>query len=231
MAIGSRYSRERRKRRGQFLLRVAKWLLLLCVLLGLGAAAYRGGLELARLDVRELESRLDEVATEARGLHQRNATLESDLRQAREAIAAHQQRYQRDVPTGDAAALYALAQQRVAAGIPPARIEQVLRDAGPVHRCEARGSSRRFAIAYGPRVPDNAGIELLDGLVRVVVSAPDTATDLARTANVVVSLPGAEPRSLTGLPQRLPIALGNAELTLNVVSEIRGFATATLTGC
>ena len=88
MAIGSRYSRERRRRRGQLLLRVAKWLAVLGVLLGLGVAAYRTGLELASTEVRRLETRLDEVATEARDYQMRNARLDSELRQAREANLA-----------------------------------------------------------------------------------------------------------------------------------------------
>lgn len=231
MAIGSRFSRERRRRRGQFALRVAKWLVVLGIFLGLGIAAYRSGLELARTEVTALERRLDEVATEARDYQMRNARLETDLRQAREANAALQQRYDRDVPKGDAAALFSLAQQRIAAGIPRERVAQVLRDAAPVRRCEGRGQSRRFAVAYGPRAPENAGFELLDGLVRVMVSAPNQTDDLARAATVAVTVAGADPVTLSGLPQRHPVVLGNAEMTLNVTSEIRGFATVSLTTC
>lgn len=231
MAIGSRFSRERRRRRGEFLLRVTKWLVVLGIFLGLGVAAYRSGLELARSEVTALERRLDEVATEARDYQMRNSRLDSDLRQAREANVALQRRYERDVPTGDAAALFSLAQQRIASGLPRGRVEQVLRDAAPVRRCEGRGQSRRFAVAYGARVPEDAGITLLDGLVRVVVSAPNQADDLARAASVSVTVAGADPVVLTGLPQRHPVVLGNAEMTLNVTSEIRGFATASLTTC
>jgi len=231
MAIGSRFSRERRRRRGEFLLRVTKWLVVLGIFLGLGVAAYRSGLELARSEVTALERRLDEVATEARDYQMRNSRLDSDLRQAREANVALQRRYERDVPTGDAAALFSLAQQRIASGLPRGRVEQVLRDAAPVRRCEGRGQSRRFAVAYGARAPEDAGITLLDGLVRVVVSAPNQADDLARAASVSVTVAGADPVVLTGLPQRHPVVLGNAEMTLNVTSEIRGFATASLTTC
>lgn len=231
MAIGSRFSRERRRRRGEFLLRVTKWLVVLGIFLGLGVAAYRSGLELARSEVTALERRLDEVATEARDYQMRNSRLDSDLRQAREANVALQRRYERDVPTGDAAALFSLAQQRIASGLPRGRVEQVLRDAAPVRRCEGRGQSRRFAVAYGARAPEDAGITLLDGLVRVVVSAPNQTDDLARAASVSVTVAGADPVVLTGLPQRHPVVLGNAEMTLNVTSEIRGFATASLTTC
>ncbi len=232
MAIGSKRSRERRKRRGQVLLRLAKWLIMLAVFVGLGIWSYQSGLELARSEVTSLEARLDEVATEARTLHVRNAQLVGELRQSREANAALQRRYDQDVPAGDAAALFSLAQRRIADGLPRARVEQVLRDAQPVSRCEGRGATRRFAIAYGPRVPESGGIELMDGMVRVVVSAPSTADDLARTASVVVNVAGQAPVTLTGLPQRHPVVLGNAELVLTVApSDVRGFASAGITTC
>lgn len=231
MSIGTRRNRERRRRTGQIALRVAKWVFMLAVFVGLGFWAYQSGLDLARSEVIVLEQRLDTVSADARAAHARNAQLDGELRQAREGMAALQRRYDRDVPAGEAAALFALAQQRIGAGVPRDRIEQIMRDAGPVRRCEGRATGRRFAVAYGPRVPDNAGIELLDGLVRVVVSAPNQTDDLTRAATVVVTVAGQEPVTLTGLPHRQPVTLGNAELVLNVTSEIRGFATAALTTC
>jgi hypothetical protein len=231
MAIGSRMSRERRRRRGAFALRAAKWLVALGILAGLGVVAYQSGLELAGEEVTRLNTRLDEVATEARELQLRQSRLEAELRQARDAHAALLRRYERDVPSGASAAVFALAQNRIAEGIPRERIEQLLRDAGPLRRCEARGTARRFAIVYGPRIPEAAGIELAEGLVRVVVSTAAQTDDIARTAQVVVTVAGQEPVTFTGLPQRQVVTLGNAELALTVLSEIRGFATASLTNC
>ncbi|CAH0302058.1 hypothetical protein [Roseomonas sp. CECT 9278] len=224
-------SRERRRRRGQLMLRVTKWLVALGIFAALGVVAYQSGLELAGTEVTRLETRLDEVATEARDLHLRNSRLEADLRQAREANVALQRRYDRDVPSGASAAVFSLAQQRIGAGIPRERIEQVLRDAGPVRTCDARGTSRRFSIVYGTRIPDSAGVELAEGLVRVVVSTATQADEVNRTAQVVVTVAGQDPRTFTGLPQRQVVTLGNAELALSVTSEIRGFATAALTNC
>ena len=231
MSIGSRRSRERRRRTGQIVLRTAKWLFMLAVFVGLGFWSYQSGLDLARAEVTVLEQRLETLGADARATYARNAQLEGELRQAREDMAALQRRYERDVPTGNAAALFALAQGRIAAGVPRDRVAQLLRDAGPVQQCTARATSRRFAVAYGARIPDNAGIDLLDGLVRVVVSAPNQTDDLTRAANVVITVTGQDPVTLTGLPQRHAVVLGNAELTLNVTSEIRGFATAALSTC
>lgn len=231
MAIGSRRNRERRRRNAQLAVRTAKWLIALGILAGLGFWSYRTGLDLARAEVTGLERRIDTQAQEIRDLNARNAALEGELRQARADMAALQARYRRDVPAGDSAAIFSLAQARIAAGVPRERMEQVMRDAGPLRRCDARGTSRRFAIAYGARVPENAGIELAEGLVRVVVSSANQTDDIARTANVVVTVVGQESQSFTGLPQRQVVVLGNAELALSVTSEIRGFATASLSSC
>ena len=231
MSIGSRRSRERRRRTGQIVLRVAKWLFMLAVFVGLGFYAYKSGLDLARAEVTVLERRLETQGADVRATHARNAQLDGELRQARADMAALQRRYERDVPTGDAAALFSLAQARIAAGVPRERVAQLLRDAGPVQQCTGRPTSRRFAVAYGPRIPDNAGIELLDGLVRVVMSAPNQSDDLTTAATVVITVAGQEPVTLTGLPHRHQVVLGNAELTLNVTSELRGFGTAAISTC
>ncbi|MBR0651480.1 hypothetical protein GXW78_17555 [Roseomonas terrae] len=204
---------------------------MLAIFVGLGFWSYQGGLDLARSEVTALERRLDTLSSESRATYARNTQLEGELRQSREDNTGLQRRYERDVPTGDAAALFSLAQARIAAGVPRDRVAQLMRDAGPVQRCEGRATSRRFAVAYGPRLPDNAGIELLEGLIRVVVSAPNQTDDLTRAATVVISVVGQDPVTLTGLPQRHAITLGNAELALSVTSEIRGFATASLSSC
>ena len=231
MSIGSRRSRERRRRTGQIVLRLAKWLFVLAVLVGLGFWSYQSGLDLARAEVTVLERRLETQGTDLRATYARNTQLDGELRQARADMAALQRRYERDVPTGDAAALFALAQARIAAGVPRERVAQLLRDAGPVQQCNGRAASRRFTVAYGARIPDNAGIELLDGLVRVVMSAPNQTDDLARAASVVITVAGQDPVTLTGLPQQHKVVLGNAELTLNVTSELRGFGTAAISTC
>lgn len=204
---------------------------MLAIFVGLGFYAYQSGLDLARSEVTVLEQRLETQGTDLRATYARNAQLDGELRQARADMAALQRRYERDVPTGDAAALFSLAQSRIAAGVPRERVAQLLRDAGPVRQCTGRATSRRFAVAYGPRVPDNAGIELLDGLVRVVMSAPNQTDDLASAASVVITVTGQDPVTLTGLPQRHQVVLGNAELTLNVTSELRGFGTAAISTC
>ena len=142
MSIGSRRSRERRRRTGQLALRVAKWLFMLAIFVGLGFWSYQGGLDLARSEVTVLEQRLERLSADTRTTYARNTQLEGELRQAREDNVALQRRYDRDVPKGDAAQLFALAQARIAAGVPRERIEQIMRDAGPVRRCEgAAGAS------------------------------------------------------------------------------------------
>lgn len=231
MSIGGRRIRERRRRAARVFLGVAKWLAVLAVFVGLGYWSYESGLDLARAEVTELEARLETLGADARALRAANGRLEGELARARQDTATLQRRYDRDVPAGDAAALFRLAQERIAAGLSPDRAAQILRDAAPLRRCEGRGTNRRFAINYGPRMPDDAGISLLEGLVRVAVGVPAPNDDPARAATVVISVAGQDPQSLTGLPQRQALALGNVELTIAVTSDVRGFATVNLSTC
>lgn len=229
MTIGTRRSRDRRRRTGRALLRAGQWLGVLAIFGGLGYWSYQSGLDLARTEVTDLEERLDRLGADARGLRATNARLEDELRLARQEIGNLQRRYERDVPAGDAATLFRLAQQRVASGLPMERVQQVLRDAGPVRRCEGRGQNRRIQIITGP-IPDEGGLALLDGLVRVAVGvAPNE--DATRAASVVVTVAGQERQTFTGLPQRQVVTLGNVELALSVTSELRGFATVSITNC
>lgn len=230
MTIGTRRNRDRRRRTGRALLRAGQWLGVLAIFGGLGYWSYQSGLDLARTEVTDLEERLDRLGADARGLRATNARLEDELRLARQEIGNLQRRYERDVPAGDAASLYRLAQQRIASGLSVDRVQQVMRDAGPVRRCEGRGQSRRFQIINGP-IPDEAGIVLLDGLVRVAVGVAAPNEDPARAASVVVTVAGQERQTFTGLPQRQVVTLGNVELALSVTSELRGFATVAITNC
>lgn len=230
MAIGTRRNRDRRRRTARFFLRTGQWLGALAIFGGLGYWSYQSGLDLARTEVTDLEQRLDRLGADARGLRATNVRLEDELRLARQEIGNLQRRYERDVPAGEAAALYRLAQQRIASGLPAERVQQVMRDAGQVRRCEGRGQSRRFQIITGA-IPDDAGIALLDGLVRVAVGVPGPGEDPARAANVVVTVAGQERQTHTGLPQRQVVTLGNVELALSVTSEVRGFATVAISTC
>ena len=70
-------------------------------------------------------------------------------------------------------------------------------------------------------------------MLRITIAMPAGAEDVARLANVsVITAWNGRTETLTGLPQRLNVALGNLDMELNITaSEIRGFAQAALATC
>jgi hypothetical protein len=109
----------------------------------------------------------------------------------------------------------------------------LLRLADNPRRCEGRPIIRRFAIRFGGTPNADEGTSFLDGLLRITITMPAGAEDVARLANVsVTSTWNGRTENLTGLPQRLTLPLGNLDVDLAITaSELRGFAQAALATC
>ncbi len=228
-------SRRRHRERSQWAWRVFIWLAALLAvvvgLLALGASAYRTGQQLASVQVRALEGERDRL-TEALA----TAIGERDAAQRRftetdTALAALQKRYDDDVPAGVQAEIYALIRQRLAAGLPPERLSEVVRTAEPQRVCEGRVQRKRLAIQTGQPRAAEAG-SFLDGMLTVAVAVP-TAESAAPATTVAIGAAWLEqPATLTGMPARYDVVLNNLVLRLVVEqSEMRGYANATLATC
>jgi hypothetical protein len=129
--------------------------------------------------------------------------------------------------------MLAIAAERIAAGVAPERVMDLLRLADNPRRCEGRPIIRRFAIRFGGTAAADEGTSFLDGLLRITITMPAGAEDVARLANVsVTSAWNGRTENLTGLPQRLTLPLGNLDVDLAITaSDLRGFAQAALASC
>ncbi len=230
MAYTSKFSRDRSRRRRQAMWRGTLWLLGAAVLGGLGYSAYQTGTLLAEARVRELDARLVELSGRLDAGNGEAARLRVTLAEARQAVATLQARYEADVPKGEPAEIYAAAKERLAQGVPPARLTQVLREAAVAKPCDARVIRKRFALQQAVRNSEDTA-QLLEGLIQV--SAAPGGTDVAKTTVVTITRAwAAEPVKLTGLPARQDIAINNAVLRLTVeAADVAGYANASLSVC
>lgn len=230
MAYTSKFSRDRSRRRRQALWRGTLWLLGAGVLAGLGYSAYQTGTVLAEARVRDLDARLVELSGRLEAGNGEAARLRVTLAEARQAMATLQSRYDNDVPKGEPAEIYAAAKERLAQGVPAARLTQVLREAAVVKPCEGRVVRKRFALQQAVRSTEDSA-QLLEGLIQV--SAAPGGADVAKTTVVTITRAwAAEPLKLTGLPARQDLALNNIVLRLTVeAAEVAGYATASLSVC
>ena len=233
MALGRKRSRERRQRATRWLWRVSQTVMVLLVFLGFGILTYRGAEEVARAEVTALETRLAEATERESTAAVVQSRLAGELAEARTESSTWRARHEQEVPRPPFTDILALAAARLGAGIAPERLMEALRSTEMPRRCEGRPIIRRFAIRFGGSPTADEGTSFLDGLLRITATMPAGAEDVARLANLsVTSVWNGRTETLTGLPQRLPLTLGNLELELSITaSEMRGFAQAALATC
>ncbi|MCA3424277.1 MAG: hypothetical protein INF81_15100 [Roseomonas sp.] len=233
MALGRRRNRERRQRATRWLWRLSQAVMVLLVFLGFGIVTYRGAEEIARAEVSALEARLAEAAERESAAAAERSRLVVEVDQARVEASTWRARHEQEVPRPPFTDVLAIAAQRIAAGVAPERVMEVLRLADNPRRCEGRPIIRRFAIRSGGAPSADEGTSFMDGLLRITTAMPAGAEDVARLANVTVTTSwNGRTENLTGLPQRLVLPMGNLELELTITaSELRGFAQAALATC
>ena len=233
MALGRRRNRERRQRATRWLWRLSQGVMLLLVFLGFGVIAYRGAEEIARAEVSTLEARLAAAAERESAVAGENASLVAELEQARAEASTWRARHYQEVPHPPFTDVLASAAQRIAAGVAPERLMEVLRAADNPRRCEGRPIIRRFAIRFGGAPNAEEGTSFMDGLLRITTAMQAGTEDAARLANVMVTTAwNGRTENLTGLPQRLVLPVGNLELDLAITaSDMRGFVQAALATC
>ncbi len=226
----------RRRRNGswQNWWRAGRWLAAAGLFLAIGYTAHQTGTVLARTDVDRLDSQLRVALAAGQELGQRNAQLQSELNAARASQAELQRRYDNEVPRGSVADLLAQMRTRMDGGVTTERVAQIIHDAEPMTRCDGPVISRRFRIGVEPRGAADDSTSFAEGMIRVRALVPSTATDLGQMTTITFTGLGVAGGSLTmsGLPARTLLALGNKELPLTVAaSELGGFVTASLTTC
>ena len=233
MALGRKRSRERRQRATRWLWRLSQAVMILLVFLGFGIVTYRGAEEIARAEVSALEARLAEAAERESAAATERSRLITEVEQARAEASTWRARHDQEVPRPPFTEVLAIAAQRIAAGVAPERVMEVLRLADNPRRCEGRPIIRRFAIRFGGASSADEGTSFMDGLLRITTAMPAGTEDVARLANVTVTTAwNGRTENLTGLPQRLVLPVGNLDLELAITaSDLRGFAQAALATC
>ena len=233
MALGRRRNRERRQRATRWLWRLSQAVMILLVFLGFGIVTYRGAEEIARAEVSALEARLAEAADRESAATAERSRLVVEVDQARVEASTWRARHEQEVPRPPFTDVLAIAAQRIAAGVAPERVMEVLRLADNPRRCEGRPIIRRFAIRFGGAPSADEGTSFMDGLLRITTAMPAGAEDVARLASVTVTTSwNGRTENLTGLPQRLVLPMVNLDLELAITaSDVRGFAQAALATC
>lgn len=231
MAIGLREGRRRQRRKQR--LTLIKFAAALTALVMLGFFAYETGTAFANREVKNLSEELDQVKDQRNVIDAENQNLKTQLRDTQAKVAEWTQRYQQDVPTGEARDLFRELQKRLEAGVPATRLGFVIREAQVVDQCENEPSTKRFILrTKGARGRNNwvgyanTGI-VVTGVGEAAVGAngaPQAWFDPAKPVTISFTKVGGKTTDVEGLlPLSHGVVLGDTEYRFNVVTGPRGF--------
>jgi hypothetical protein len=199
-----------------------KWLLVLIFLGGAGAFAYATGSKLARLEVEELETQVAELKAARAELKDEKAQLNDKLAQTRDELATWKRRYEKNVPQGKPAELFALMKTRLSNGLDAERLTFVIQQAQSETSCDAGPETRRFLV----QTPLSDGAADSRG-------RPEAWFDPDQPVMVTIRRPGGETRSVKGtLPLHPAVVAQGDEHRFSVIpGDRRGFVEVTWQRC
>lgn len=237
MSLGLSDRRRRRGRRRRLLGRLA---VLLAVAGVIGATFWLGRRD-ADLEIARGEARAAELRDQIAGLERRGAALAADLAQARANLAALQARYAAEVPGGALKPLVDLVARRLADGVEPGRIQNLLTLVENKRECEAPVSRRLVVHTPGTptspsnsvSVPDNSVVVSGEGApARDSAGSPEGWFDPALPVTVRFTLIGGRVGEVSGLlPMYHNLVAGPSEQRFTLTSGGRGFMVVTSERC
>lgn len=243
MSLGLYESRlyERRRKRS----RVFKWLLVLGGLGAAGMSAYETGSAVARVEVDQLQARVEKLLQSSDALEQRVVELELAARQAKAAEDQWRQRYEsvRDAaPKGEAGRLLGLIAKQIDAGVAPDRLAFVIEATGRKPDCAEKPVTKRFVVRTPLSKGANDTVSFADNAI-VVTSEGESATtaegkpeawfDPAKPITVrFTALDGVASQANGLLPLSHAVVVGEHEYRFTMTTgENRGFVNVTGDRC
>lgn len=206
-----------------FLLALAAWLAYMA-----GRTLQDGELEHLRLKSERHESEMEQLTSENARLNGRAQLLEEEL-------SALKQRYKRDVPQEIMAEMLAIAQAKLAEGVPLERLRFLLRSASVVRDCDDATDIKRFIVRTSLSTGGNDAIDFAQGRLTVTAKgesarndsgAPEAWFDVEQPIIVTVARIGGGAETHQGLlPLQFSVVLGDSEHLFSIkAGEQRGFA-------
>lgn len=239
MSLGLRDQRRRRRR--DFRQRMLRWVLALAVIAGAGFYAYQTGDRLAEKDVASRDEQVRTLTARVDTLQEQAQTAEADRDAARAQAEEWQQRYQRDVATGEGRELIALVQAKLAEGVGAERLRKAIEHTEVHLECDPHPQVRRLLVRTPLAKGADSAITFGGGAVAVTVSGasarnaagnPEAWFDPKQPVTIRITGAGGKTAEIEGvLPQQQVLSAGDREYRLSIAAASRGFAQATVEQC
>lgn len=239
MTLGLHESRLRQRRRRR--LAILKWVLVFAALFFAGYYAYETGSALAQQEVRDLRQEIESLRQTVAELTNAREDLAQQVEAARVREEQWEERYRRDVPTGESKELFALVQDRLSNGVPADRLEFVIGATSTTASCDGRPDTKRFIVPTPIYQGANDSIGFANSTIRVTAmgeSATDSRGNLeawfdpAKPVTVSFTSLGGKKSEVSGvLPLHHSVVKGENEYRFTIVAGNRGFVNVTGDRC
>lgn len=231
----------RRRRRSRLWWGLVKWSIGLAVIVALGAYSYFIGNQLSQSKVAELEGKIDGLTSELQGLGQEKDALGEKLEAARRTARDWEERYKKDVPSGPITEFIELTEQKLNAGVDPARLRFLIASAENTRDCDDEPVSRRFLVSTALQQGGNDSVTFADNAITVTangVSARDeqgnaeARFDPFQPVTVIFARLGGDTTEISGpLPLHQSVVLGESEYRFSATPGTNGFLKVTGERC
>lgn len=231
MSLGLHESRTRRRRKARWA--AAKWVIALALILGAGVYAYDTGSQIARTRVTDLEREIAALGQRIADLEGENARLRADQIVAQQRLEEARALYDRDVPTGQLAALVVSLQARLESGVDPERLDFLIASAANPRTCDAQPVTKRFLVRTPLYEGANDAVAFAEGAI-TVTAVGEAATDAdgrveawfdpAKPITLQFTRIGGEAVQETGtLPLHASLVAGGSEYRFTAIEGPQGF--------
>lgn len=239
MTLGLRDERTRRRRRFRFA--VLKWLVGLGIIAGAAIYAYDQARELAEQDLLTLKDEKLALQQDLEKLQRSFAALERTSAEKSEQINEWQQRYVKDVPSGDLATLVGQLNERLADGVSPERLAFLINTAHARANCDNAPVTKRFLVKTPLYSGANDSVSFIDNSITVTASGESATTDAgqpeawfdpAQPVTVTFTgLGGGQSQAQGVLPLHHSVVRGGNEYRFTAVAGAQGFLNVTGDRC
>lgn len=211
-----------------------RWLFVIAIAVGAGYYAWDFGTELARKEVRVLQTQLAQANADSAQLQTDITGLETALREERGLVAQWRDRYEAEVPTAEDAALLRAIQDRIGNGVSRERLAEVIGLAQERDICEPLPETRRFVVQNPVYSGANDTVSFADTAIIVTAigesqinagGRPEAWFDPAKPVTVYFTRPGGETTSTAGvLPLHHAVVVADREFRFSIIAGNRSFA-------
>lgn len=239
MSLGFREVRARRKRQRRW--QLLKWVAVFAGILAAGFYSYETGSRLTERAVERLEEEIEVLNTRIQELEQDNDRLAEAARTAKVNVQEWQQRYRKDIPSGELKSLYERLRQKLANGVPSDRLSFVLDQTSDRKDCANDVETKRFYVKTPLYEGGNDAVGFADSTIIVTAKGANSTDssgnqraryDPAQAVVIRFARLGGEAVEAQGvLPLHHAMVIGDKEYRFSVVAGEAGMVKVTAGNC